>query len=225
VYVDASLSDLRVLLTSLLTARIVWPTRPPTHRGRKRTWRPDQRDQLGETEEGRRIDTPIERHKPICKCWMAFGYHLRRRAFRLRHAEDPHIARNRRRHCEYIARKPESEYDVNNCQLWASMYEIYDRLSPAMAAFLETLTAVHDAKFFHEEAARLGNPLRTIPRGSPLNQGSALEAVHPVIRTNREIQSLRNQSPEILTTNSCDRMEERLRQQRFHTPNPRRDQG
>jgi len=68
--------------------------------------------------------------------------------------------------------------------LWASMYEIYDRLSPAMAAFLETLTAVHDAKFFHEEAARLGNPLRTIPRGSPLNQGSALEAVHPVIRTN-----------------------------------------
>jgi hypothetical protein len=67
------------------------------------------------------------------------------------------------------------------------MYEIYDRLSPAMAAFLETLTAVHDAKFFHEEAARLGQPLRTIPRGSPLNQGSALEAVHPVIRTNRKM--------------------------------------
>lgn len=99
-YVDPSLSDLRVLLTSLLTARIVWPTRPPTHRGRKRTWRPDQRDQLGETEEGRRIDTPIERHKPICKCWMAFGYHLRRRTFRLRNAEDSYIARNRRRHCE-----------------------------------------------------------------------------------------------------------------------------
>jgi hypothetical protein len=66
------------------------------------------------------------------------------------------------------------------------MYEIYDRLSPSMAAYLETLTAKHDAKFFHEEAERLGNPLRTIPRGSPLNHGSALEAVHPVIRTNRE---------------------------------------
>jgi hypothetical protein len=65
------------------------------------------------------------------------------------------------------------------------MYEIYDRLSPSMAAYLETLTAKHDAKFFHEEAERLGNPLRTIPRGSPLNHGSALEAVHPVIRTNR----------------------------------------
>jgi len=70
------------------------------------------------------------------------------------------------------------------------MYEIYDRLSPAMASFLETLTAVHDAKFFHDEAARLGQPLRTIPRGSPLNQGSALEAVHPVIRTNRETQRI-----------------------------------
>lgn len=54
-----------------------------------------------------------------------------------------------------------------------------------MAAFLEGLTATHDAKFFHDEAARLGNPLRTGTRGSPLNCGSALEAEHPVIRTNR----------------------------------------
>ncbi|KAL1305015.1 hypothetical protein AAFC00_003915 [Neodothiora populina] len=68
--------------------------------------------------------------------------------------------------------------------LWASGYEIYDRLSPAMATFLEGLTATHEAKFFHEEAARLGNPLRTTIRGSPLNHGPALEAVHPVIRTN-----------------------------------------
>ncbi|KAL1583528.1 hypothetical protein WHR41_07724 [Cladosporium halotolerans] len=68
--------------------------------------------------------------------------------------------------------------------LWASGYEVYDRLSPSMAAYLETLSARHDAKFFHEEAERLGNPLRTTPRGSPLNHGSALEAVHPVIRTN-----------------------------------------
>lgn len=87
--------------------------------------------------------------------------------------------------------KAYSGNDANDFQLWASMYEIYDRLSPAMAAFLETLTAVHDAKFFHEEAARLGNPLRTTPRGSPLNHGSALEAVHPVIRTNRETQPRR----------------------------------
>lgn len=55
-----------------------------------------------------------------------------------------------------------------------------------MAAFLEGLTATHEASFFHAEAAKLGNPLRTTIRGSPLNQGPALEAEHPVIRTNRE---------------------------------------
>ena len=68
--------------------------------------------------------------------------------------------------------------------LWASGYEIYDRLSPAMQTFLEGLTATHDAKFFLEEAERLGNPVRKGIRGHPLNQGDGLTAVHPVIRTN-----------------------------------------
>ena len=68
--------------------------------------------------------------------------------------------------------------------LWASGYEIYDRLSPAMQVLLEGLTATHDAKFFLDEAARLGNPVRKGFRGSPLNQGESLAAVHPVIRTN-----------------------------------------
>ncbi|XP_014556084.1 hypothetical protein COCVIDRAFT_100892 [Bipolaris victoriae FI3] len=68
--------------------------------------------------------------------------------------------------------------------LWASGYEIYDRLSPAMRTFLEGLTATHDAKFFLDEAERLGNPLRKGVRGNPLNQGDALTAIHPVIRTN-----------------------------------------
>ncbi|KAL4793901.1 hypothetical protein BDV19DRAFT_390662 [Aspergillus venezuelensis] len=68
--------------------------------------------------------------------------------------------------------------------LWASGYEIYDRISPEMAAFLERLTATHDATFFHEEARRLGNPLRKDTRGSPLNQGDELTAIHPVVRTN-----------------------------------------
>ena len=69
-------------------------------------------------------------------------------------------------------------------QIWASGYEIYDRLSPAMQSFLETLTATHDATFFHGEAARLDQPLRTTARGSPLNTGSHLISTHPVIRTN-----------------------------------------
>jgi alpha-ketoglutarate-dependent taurine dioxygenase len=70
--------------------------------------------------------------------------------------------------------------------LWASGYEIYDRLSPHFASLLEGLTATHDASFFHDEAARLGNPLREGERGSPLNFGGNLKAVHPVVRTNRE---------------------------------------
>jgi hypothetical protein len=55
-----------------------------------------------------------------------------------------------------------------------------------MQTFLEGLTATHDAKFFLEEAERLGNPIRDGIRGSPLNFGSTLQATHPVIRTNRK---------------------------------------
>jgi alpha-ketoglutarate-dependent taurine dioxygenase len=73
--------------------------------------------------------------------------------------------------------------------LWASGYEIYDRLSPAMQTFLEGLTATHDAKFFLEEAQRLGNPIRKDIRGTALNSGDALTATHPVIRTNRKLSS------------------------------------
>jgi alpha-ketoglutarate-dependent taurine dioxygenase len=69
-------------------------------------------------------------------------------------------------------------------QLWASGYEIYDRLSPPMRSFLEGLTATHDANFFHDQARLLGNPLREGQRGSPLNQGPDLSATHPVVRTN-----------------------------------------
>lgn len=109
--------------------------------------------------------------------------------------------------------------------LWASGYEVYDRLSPHMAAFLETLTATHDASFFHDEARRLGNPLRKGVRGSPLNTGEDLKAAHPVVRTNRML------SPLILilililiffdlwTMTDCHsrhRMEIRLRQQGLH---------
>ncbi|KAK4121010.1 taurine catabolism dioxygenase [Parathielavia appendiculata] len=68
--------------------------------------------------------------------------------------------------------------------LWASGYEIYDRLSLPLKTLLEGLTATHDARFFLEEAERLGNPLRKGIRGHPLNHGDSLTAVHPVIRTN-----------------------------------------
>jgi len=68
--------------------------------------------------------------------------------------------------------------------LWASGYELYDRLSAPMQTFLEGLSATHDASFFLDEAARLGNPLRTGARGHALNHGAGLQASHPVVRTN-----------------------------------------
>ncbi|KAK4172539.1 hypothetical protein QBC36DRAFT_362500 [Triangularia setosa] len=71
--------------------------------------------------------------------------------------------------------------------LWASGYEVYDRLSGPMREMLKKLTATHDAKFFLDEARNLGNPLRECERGSPLNKGAELAAVHPVIRTNRKL--------------------------------------
>jgi len=73
---------------------------------------------------------------------------------------------------------------VGGDTLWSSGYEVYDRLSPATAAYLEGLTAIHDATFFNGIADRLGFPLREEVRGSELNQGKKLQAVHPVIRTN-----------------------------------------
>jgi hypothetical protein len=108
--------------------------------------------------------------------------------------------------------------------LWASGYEIYDRLSSAMQTFLEGLTATHDAKFFLEEAERLGNLIRKDVRGSPLNSGDALTATHPMIRTNRKLPS--SSCPPfhlatILTHHSCHGLEIRLRKQRLYQTHQR----
>lgn len=68
--------------------------------------------------------------------------------------------------------------------LWASAYEVYDRLSPAFQRFLEGLTALHVGQGFLDlaKAANI-SPLRE-NRGSPENVGQSLETIHPVIRTN-----------------------------------------
>ncbi|KAH7410633.1 TfdA family taurine dioxygenase [Cadophora sp. MPI-SDFR-AT-0126] len=85
---------------------------------------------------------------------------------------------------DYAILKIHTLPDSGGDTLWASGYEIYNRLSPATAKYLEGLTAIHDGNFFNGMAQRLGHPLRTEARGSELNQGSNLQAVHPVIRTN-----------------------------------------
>jgi alpha-ketoglutarate-dependent taurine dioxygenase len=69
--------------------------------------------------------------------------------------------------------------------LWASGYEVYDRLTPAFRTFLEGLTATHNANFFKGIAKARGQSLYPKARGSALNIGTEdLSASHPVIRTN-----------------------------------------
>lgn len=68
--------------------------------------------------------------------------------------------------------------------LWASGYEVYDRISEPYQKFLEGLTATFKGTRFREIAQQKGYTLYTKPRGAPENVGSELETVHPVVRTN-----------------------------------------
>ncbi|CAH0044354.1 unnamed protein product [Clonostachys solani] len=68
--------------------------------------------------------------------------------------------------------------------LWASGYDIYDRLSPAYQKFLESLTVTFKQPYFSQAAERNGFKLYDAERGSPENVGSELKAIHPVVRTN-----------------------------------------
>jgi alpha-ketoglutarate-dependent taurine dioxygenase len=68
--------------------------------------------------------------------------------------------------------------------LWASGYELYDRISKPLGGFLETLTALYAQPGFNEAAARGNFTVYSEPRGAPENVGEVLEAIHPVIRTN-----------------------------------------
>ncbi|OQE31522.1 hypothetical protein PENSTE_c001G04235 [Penicillium steckii] len=68
--------------------------------------------------------------------------------------------------------------------LWASGYEVYDRLSKPYQKFLEGLTATYAQPRFNEVAGRNNFKIHTGPRGAPENVGEELIAEHPVIRTN-----------------------------------------
>ncbi|CRL25909.1 Taurine catabolism dioxygenase TauD/TfdA [Penicillium camemberti] len=68
--------------------------------------------------------------------------------------------------------------------LWASGYEIYDRISEPYQKFLESLTATYAQPGFNEVAKRNDFTIHPGPRGAPENVGEELIAEHPVIRTN-----------------------------------------
>lgn len=67
--------------------------------------------------------------------------------------------------------------------MFASGDELYQRLSPSFASYLETLQAVHSGGTFIEEVKRNGGSLFQGERGSPFNSNQDLEAIHPVVRT------------------------------------------
>lgn len=68
--------------------------------------------------------------------------------------------------------------------MWASGYEVYDRISEPYQKFLEGLTATFKGDNFKKSAADNGLSLYTKARGAPENVGDHLRAVHPVVRTN-----------------------------------------
>ena len=68
--------------------------------------------------------------------------------------------------------------------LWASGYELYDRLSKPYQEFFDKLTATYAQPDFGAAAKENNFELYSKPRGAPENVGTELVAQHPVIRTN-----------------------------------------
>ncbi|KAL4804757.1 hypothetical protein BDV18DRAFT_153123 [Aspergillus unguis] len=68
--------------------------------------------------------------------------------------------------------------------LWASGYEVYDKISKPYQAFLDNLTATYAQPLFNKIADNNSFAVHAGPRGAPENVGEELLAVHPVVRTN-----------------------------------------
>ncbi|KAM0806521.1 putative TauD/TfdA-like domain-containing protein [Seiridium cardinale] len=69
--------------------------------------------------------------------------------------------------------------------MFASAYEMYDRISTPYQKFLETLSVTcSQAGIYHKLAEKMGTPIFEGPRGAPENTGSEITAIHPLVRTN-----------------------------------------
>lgn len=67
--------------------------------------------------------------------------------------------------------------------VWASGYELYDRLSEPYQKFLQGLTWTIEPAGLKEMLASMGARLYEEERGHPLNKGDRLKAIHPCVRT------------------------------------------
>lgn len=79
-----------------------------------------------------------------------------------------------------VIKLPETGGDT----LWASGYELYNRLSKPYQDFVDGLTVTCRADCVLMAIHNRGKQIEEGERGNPLNVGSALTAVHPVVRTN-----------------------------------------
>jgi len=66
---------------------------------------------------------------------------------------------------------------------FASANEIYDRVSPSLRSYFETLTVACGQPMFRQSSTEGGYSI-VEPRGSPLNVGFAEFVDHPLVRTN-----------------------------------------
>lgn len=74
--------------------------------------------------------------------------------------------------------------DAGGDTLWASAYEMFDRMSPAYQKLAEGLTATHYQPVFSRIVKNTTDSLITEDRGHPENSGLDFNATHPVVRTN-----------------------------------------
>jgi alpha-ketoglutarate-dependent taurine dioxygenase len=68
--------------------------------------------------------------------------------------------------------------------MWASACGLYDKLSPSLRAYLETLTATFSQDQMTAALREAEVDYFFGPRGAPENIGDGLRSVHPAIRTN-----------------------------------------
>jgi len=68
--------------------------------------------------------------------------------------------------------------------MFASACALYDKLSPSMQKYLETLTAHFTQNHIRQAMKDANTEVFTGPRGAPENIGDDLYAVHPAIRSN-----------------------------------------
>lgn len=79
-----------------------------------------------------------------------------------------------------IVEQPPSGGDT----LFANGYALFEKFSPSLRAYFETLTGTYAQPNFNAFGEASNFKLYTEPRGAPENTGEELRAIHPLVRTN-----------------------------------------